>query len=81
MAKGTDVTDKQATAVEEKATDKKPAEKYVTRYTVEELAENSEKAFNTTKVMVLAALDSSKEYTLDEAKSIVKKFCNKEVRI
>lgn len=76
MTKGTDVAEKTA-EVKKKA---EAVEKYVTRYTVEELAEDSEKVFKTAKVMVLSALDHSKEYTLEEAKSIVKKFCNKEVK-
>ena len=77
MTKGTDVTEKPVEA--KKKADAVP--KYVAKYTVEELAEDSEKVFNTAKVMVLSALDHSKEYTLEEAKSIVKKFCNKEVKI
>lgn len=54
---------------------------YVTKYTINELAEAAKTAFHTDKVIVLAALKSAgkEAYTMDEAKRIVTTFKNKEV--
>lgn len=54
---------------------------YVTKYTIEELAEAST-AFATDKLIVLAALKSAGKdsYSMDEATKIVKAFKSKEVK-
>lgn len=55
---------------------------YVTKYTIKELADAAKAAFQTDKVIVLAALRSAGEeaYTMAEATKIVTSFKNKEVK-
>ena len=54
---------------------------YVSKYTIEELAEASH-AFATNKVIVLAALKSAgkESYSMEEATRIVEAFKSKEVK-
>jgi hypothetical protein len=55
---------------------------YVTQYTIKELADAAKAAFQTDKVIVLAALRSAgkEAYTMAEATKIVTAFKNKEVK-
>ena len=77
-----------ATSPKEKATvetaKKAPtaAPAYVTKYTIKELADAAKAAFQTDKVIVLAALRSAGEeaYTMADATRIVTAFRNKEVK-
>lgn len=66
------------------ATPKKREEQkaYVPTYTISELLAATEKAFGTNKVVARAALTKAgkKAYTLEEAKQIIKKMKNKEVK-
>ena len=54
----------------------------VSRYTVDELSK-AENEFNTNKVIIRTALSMSDKdlFTLEEAKEIVSKFKNKEVKL
>lgn len=62
------------------ATKEPKVEKYITRYKAEELAKEAKKAFGVDKIIVMASLDKEKEYSIDEAKAVINKFKNKEVK-
>lgn len=67
-----------------KKTENKVQEKapYESKYNIDELAAAAKTAFNTSAIMVKAALKTAgkTEYTMDEAKKIVDEFKNKEVK-
>lgn len=64
-----------------KTAEKKATPAYVTKYTINELAEAAKTAFKTDKVIVLAALKAAgrESYSMEEATRIVTSFKNKEV--
>lgn len=71
-------TDKKETKTEVQAV-KAP---YESKYGIDELAAAAKTAFDTSAIMVRAALKTAgkTEYTMAEAKTIVDKFKNKEVK-
>ena len=74
------VENQQTEAVSEEKETPKPMRESV--YVISELAMNARKIFNTRQECVTAALRSAgrTEYTVSEAKEIVKKFLKKEVK-
>lgn len=79
MAKETATQAPAETKAEKKPEKKAPAESV---YTVSELAGNARSVFGTMQECVVAALktDGKAEYTVSEAKEIVRKFLQKEVK-
>lgn len=75
-------TSSKTKAAELKTNETTAAPAYVTKYTISELADAAKAAFQTDKVIVLAALRmAGKEaYTMEEATKIVTAFKNKEVK-
>ena len=69
MAKATEKITVEAAPAEAKST-------YVTKYTSEELAKAARSLFDCDPIIARAAfrLDGKKEYTIDEAKKVVKEF-------
>ena len=80
MAKETATPAPAETKAEKKPEKKAPAAESV--YTVSELAGNARSVFGTMQECVVAALktDGKAEYTVSEAKEIVSKFLQKEVK-
>jgi hypothetical protein len=76
--------EKKAEKKPEKKAEKKPEKKAPAEsvYTVSELAGNARSVFGTMQECVVAALktDGKAEYTVSEAKEIVSKFLQKEVK-
>lgn len=71
---------RKAKAEAEPIVQEKPA--YISRYTSEELAKAAREAFGCDPVLAKAAfrLDGRTEYSLDEAKKVIKEFNTKEVK-
>ena len=69
-------------STERKQGTNKTAKKYEPTYTVPELLAGAKTEFNTTTVVVRAALTKAGKdaYTLEEAKQIINKMKNKEVK-
>ena len=74
------VTPKEKATVANEKEVEKP--QYVTKYTIKELANAAKAAFDTSKVVVLAALKCAGKdtYTMEDATKIIKTFKNKEVK-
>lgn len=81
MANNKPATPNQVEAAAKPKAEVKAAPAYVSKYTITELAEAAKAAFNTDKVIVLAALKAAgkESYSMEEASRIVTAFKNKEV--
>lgn len=80
--KAAETADKKAEVVQEQASKKEQKAPQESVYSVNELAANARKIFETRQECVMAALKAAGEtkYTVSEAKEIVEKFLKREVK-